>query len=166
MEVLKKVLWYEDDEIKIEFDKTPHTTMLFPLPSMTEEEKRDIKKKPFLNKIRFFVTLSDKKEDEIEYKFLIEKGYRWDGATIPRILWRIIGAKTNPEFQIPSMIHDKLCENKEFINNNRLLSSKTFKGLLIGSGVNKLKANIMYIAVDNFQKLCGWGKKEIIYKPV
>ena len=57
------------------------------------------------------------------------------------------------------MIHDKLCENKEFINHDRLLSSKTFRGLLIGSGISKLKANIMFFAVDNFQKFCGWGKE-------
>ena len=91
------MLWYEDDEIKIEFDKTPHTTLLFPLPSMTNDEKKDIKKKPFLNKIRLFVTLADKRQEGVQYGFLIEKGYRWDGATIPRALWRIIGAKTDPQ---------------------------------------------------------------------
>lgn len=151
------MLWYEDSEIKIEFDKVPHTTMRLILPSMSKEEKKEIKKKPFINKVRLFVNITDKRKEEVQYNFLIEKGYIWDGATIPRIFWRLTGSKTDPEFQIPSMIHDKLCENKNFINYDRILSSKVFKGLLIGSGVNKFKADMMYIAVDNFQKFCGWN---------
>ncbi len=152
------MIWYDDKKIRIEFDNMPHTAMLYPLPSMNDKEKEGICKKPFVNKTRLFVTVTDKRGKEIEYKFMIEKGYRWDGGTIPRMFWRLIGSNTQPEFQIPSMIHDYLCENKECINNDRLLSSKVFKGLLLAGGVGKFKAQTMFLAVDNWQKLCNWKK--------
>lgn len=153
-----KVIWYEDKEIIIEFDGVPKTTLLFPIPSMDKSEKKAINEKPFLNKKNLFVTITDKRKKTKEYRFLIEKGYRWDGATINRLFWRIIGAKTAPEFQIASMIHDKLCTNKDFINYDRLLSSKVFRGLLIAGGVGKFKADLMFHCVDNFQKFCGWKR--------
>ena len=151
------MLWYKDDEIEIDFNIIPCTTMLFPLPSMSKQEKKEITDKPFLNKKPLFVTILDKrKAEQVEYRFRIEKGYRFDGATINRLFWRLIGSKTQPEFQISAMIHDKITENKAFINNDRLLSSKVFRGLLISSGVGKFKANIMTFFVDNYQKLCKW----------
>lgn len=56
------------------------------------------------------------------------------------------------------MVHDVFCENHEVIGNDRQLSSIVFRELLLASGVGKLRAYTMYYAVDNFQKLCGWGK--------
>ena len=58
------------------------------------------------------------------------------------------------------MIHDKLCENHDFIGNDRYLSSLIFERLLRVAGVNKLKRRVMFLAVDNFQRFCGWNKKE------
>ena len=58
------------------------------------------------------------------------------------------------------MVHDKLCENHDFVNHNRYLSSLIFERLLKVAGVNKIKRKVMFIAVDNYQKLfCGWNKK-------
>ena len=151
------MLWYEDKNIKIEFDNIPCTTMLFPLPSMTKQEKEDIKKKPFLNKKPLYVKIIDKRNTKkIIYSFGIDKGYRWDGASIPRAFWRLIGSKTDPEFQIASLLHDKLCENHSFINNDRYLSTLVLIGCMKSADVCALKRWLIKHTVDNYQKLCGW----------
>ncbi len=146
--------WYEDKKIKIEFDKIPKTTMLIPLPTMTKEEKMLIKKEPFINLENLSVILKDKRKNT-EYKFNIEEGYRWDGATIPRLFWRLIGSKTEPEFQIASMLHDKLCENHEYINNDRYLSTLVLIGCMKCADVCPLKRWLVKHSVDNYQKIIG-----------
>lgn len=151
------MLWYKDDEIEIDFNIIPCTTMLFPLPSMSKQEKKEITDKPFLNKKPLFVTILDKrKTEQIEYSFWIDKGFRFNGADIPRIFWRLIGSMTEPEFQIPALIHDYSCSNKDCLKNDRLLSSKVFRGLLLASGVSKFKADVMTFCVDGYQHFCHW----------
>ena len=49
-------------------------------------------------------------------------------------------------------------ENKEVIDYDRKLTSKVLKGCLRTAGVSSFKAQIMYLAVDNFQKFCNWKK--------
>lgn len=144
--------WYKDDALIIYFSNSPCTAMRIIMPSMGEWEKKQIRKYPFLNKktlnINIFVNGK-------EFIINIPKNYTWDGATIPHFLWRLIGPPTSPEFLIPSMVHDKLCERHNLINNNRNLSSKIFKALLLSSGVNKFKAQTMYLAVELYQMIKG-----------
>ena len=149
--------WACDDDVLICFDKEPFVYVRNIKKDMTPIEKRAIKRYPFCCKRALKVLIYDYKKFK-EYLFEIKENYCWDGASIPRIFWRIIGANTSAEFLIPSLIHDVLCENHGYINNDRELSSKVFRALLIVSGVSKLKANIMYQAVNNFQRFCKWGK--------
>ena len=72
------------------------------------------------------------------------------------MFWRVIGSNANNEFLIAALVHDVLCENHSYIDNDRELSSKVFRALLIASGVGEVKANIMYSAVDLYQHFCGW----------
>ena len=109
------------------------------------------KEKPFtlLNNIAY---LSGKYKDEEVYKIVINKGYNWNGANIPRFLWRIVGSQYNPEFLPASMVHDWLCEHKDFIIKDGVkISSDIFKDILILYGVSKSKAWIMASAVRTFQ---------------
>lgn len=147
------ISWYKDEELEILFDDIPRPRIRYALPSDTKAEKEDIKKYPFsmAKNLQVVITYQGK-----QYNFSIPKGYRWDGATIGKFFWRIIGSNTQPEFLIASCIHDVLCENHNYINSNRKLSSLIFKALLLQAGVCKFKANIMYIAVDTFQRFCGW----------
>lgn len=144
--------WYKDGELSIYFSCKPCVAMRIIIPSMGNWEKRQIKKYPFLNKKTLNIGIFVNNQ---EYIINLPKNYTWDGATIPHFLWRLIGPPTSPEFLIPSMIHDKLCEHHELIDNDRNLSSKIFKALLISGGVNKFKAHIMYLAVELFQKIKG-----------
>ena len=147
--------WYEDKEIKIEFDKKPIVAMCYPNPCYSDEKNRIIDDKPFLNKVDLDVRITYIKD---EYNFTVPKGYTWDGATIPRFFWRLIGSNTSPEFLIPSMIHDVLCENHHYINNDRYLSTLILERLLYCSGVSSFKRWLMKHSVDNFQKFQGWDK--------
>lgn len=109
------------------------------------------KKKPFrlMNNIYY---LSGKYNGLETYGIRINKGYNWNGANIPRFLWRIVGSQYNPEFLPASMVHDWLCEHKDFIIKHGVkISSDIFKDILVLYGVNKAKAWIMASAVRTFQ---------------
>ncbi len=150
------MIWYKDDELLIGFDKKPSVTMSYPMPCYDECKNREIDKKPFLNKEKLKVTI---KYINHAYLFTIPKGYTWDGATIPRFFWRFIGSNTSPEFLIPSMIHDVLCENHSYIDNDRYLSTIILERLLYCSGVNGFKRWMIKHSVDNYQKIKGgWSR--------
>ena len=151
------IKWYQDKSIGIFFDKLPIVKMRYALPSMTTLEKISINKFPFENKVALKVVLCDYIKNK-EYEFSIRKDYCWDGATIPRLFWRLIGSKTESEFLIPSMIHDVLCENHSYVNNDRYFADKVFERLLYVSGVPAFNRWLMFHSVDNFQKFCDWGK--------
>ncbi len=39
----------------------------------------------------------------------VEAGYVTDLASIPRVMWPIVGHPATHDFQTPALIHDKLC---------------------------------------------------------
>lgn len=149
--------WYNDNKLGIYFDKAPFIVNRYPTPEMTAREKKSIAKFPFANMRQLEVRLIDRKKGK-SYAFTIPEKYYWDGGTIPRVFWRLIGAPTDPRFLIASLIHDQLCENRHYIDNDRNFSSRVFKALLLEAGVSKVKTQTMYLAVDNYQRFCGWGK--------
>lgn len=148
--------WYEDNELAIFFNHKPNTHMLDIIPSMTQAEKDLIEIYPFINCTSLKVGIYDKKLPKM-YNFTIPKYFRYDGATIPRLLWWIIGAKTNPKFRNPALLHDYMCCNKYCIDYRRNFSSRVFRAMLEVAGVSKWRRNLMFFAVDiwqMFQK--GW----------
>lgn len=150
------ILWFEDDELAIEFSGIPHVCVRYVLPSSTPLEIESIKKYPFVNKTSLKVALIDKVKEDVYY-FVIPKGYCYDGATIPKFFWRIIGSNTDNSFLIPALIHDVLCENHHYINNDREFSSKVFNALLDVAEVPAFKRFLMKNSVDLFQRFCGWS---------
>lgn len=149
--------WYNDDEVAIYFDKTPEVRIRYIMPYMLEEEIEDIYEKPFISESKLNVVLVDKILQE-KYKFEIPEFYTWDGATIPRVFWRLIGAKTDNKFLIPSLVHDVLCENHDYINGDRYFSTIVFERLLYVSKVNAFSRWMIKHSVDNFQKVAGKWK--------
>ena len=108
------------------------------------------KEKPFVL-INDIVYVSEKYNDK-PYVIYIKREYNWDGATIPRFLWRVVGSKYNPEFLPASMVHDWLCEHKDFIKKDGVkISSDIFRDILILYKVPKWKAKTMAGAVRCFQ---------------
>ena len=148
--------WYEDDELAIFFNQTPHVCVRYVTPSMTDKEKKSIKKYPFICKTNLEVTIFDHIKSK-KYMFTINKGYCWNGSDIPRIFWRLVGSKSEPQYLIASCLHDWMLEHKQTIDYDRRLSTEVFKGCLLEAGVGKVKASIMAEAVDLFQRFCDWG---------
>ena len=146
--------WYKDDEIGIYFDRIPDLRMQYVMPWMADKEKKEINKKPFINQKDLEVEIIDFIDNET-YGFTIPAGYTWDGATIPRVFWRLIGSKTDNRFLLPSLIHDVLCENHYYIDNQRYFSTIIFERLLYVSKVNPVSRWMMKHAVDNAQKIIG-----------
>ena len=113
-------------------------------------------KKPFYLTKEVFVII-ETADDTIG--FTIPKGYTWDGATIKsRLAQLIIGCPHEPEFVVPSLIHDYLLDNKAIIQYNRKLSSDILEASLEDFGVAKLKIKAMVSLVDIYQKY--WRKNK------
>ena len=148
------ITWYFDEETVILFDRVPNVTMRYVTPFITEEEKKEINKKPFINLTELKVVLKDLEVQET-YEFTIPKEYCWDGASIPRAFWRLIGSKTDNRFLIPSLIHDVLCENHDYIDSDRYFSTIVFERLLYVSKVNAFNRWMIKHSVDNYQKIFG-----------
>lgn len=147
--------YYSNNRVGIFFSENPHISIRYYIPSMTEDERKSIEKYPFINKKNLQVRLVDYKKDKT-YNFQIPKGYCYDGASIPRLFWRIIGSNTDNRFLIPALIHDILCENHSFIENDRKFSTEVFNALLEASEVNAFKRFLMKNSVDCFQKTQKW----------
>lgn len=147
--------YYSNKKVGIFFSENPHISLRYYIPSMTEEERKSIERYPFINKKNLQVRLVDYKKDKT-YNFEIPKGYCYDGASIPRLFWRIIGSNTDNRFLIPALIHDILCENHSFIDNDRKFSTEVFNALLEASEVNAFKRFLMKNSVDCFQKTQKW----------
>lgn len=148
--------WYSNKSVGVFFDDIPHVGIRYLLPSSSEEEKKSIKKYPFVNKKNLKVQLIDYQKNK-SYIFTIPKGYCYDGASIPRLFWRVIGSNTDNRFLIPALIHDVLCEHHEYVDNDRRFSSNVFNALLESSEVYPLKRFFMKNSVDVFQKIfCRW----------
>ena len=147
--------YYSNKKVGIFFSENPHISIRYYIPSMTEEERKSIERYPFINKKNLQVRLVDYKKDKT-YNFEIPKGYCYDGASIPRLFWRIIGSNTDNRFLIPALIHEILCENHSFIDNDRKFSTEVFNALLEASDVNAFKRFLMKNSVDCFQKTQKW----------
>ena len=147
--------YYSNNRVGIFFSENPHISIRYYIPSMTEDERKSIEKYPFINKKNLQVRLVDYKKDKT-YNFEIPKGYCYDGASIPRLFWRIIGSNTDNRFLIPALIHDILCENHSFIENDRKFSTEVFNALLEASEINAFKRFLMKNSVDCFQKTQKW----------
>lgn len=154
------ITWYEDDKLKIEFDKIPDVGISYPMPFYGDRKNKEICLHPFINKQPLNVKITWYGDDILGvpdvYKFEIEENYCWDGASIPRFFWRIIGSNTEPEFIIASMLHDKLCENHHLVNYNRYLSTIILEKCLKVGGVGGFKRWLMKHSVDFYQRFCGW----------
>ena len=89
--------------------------------------------------------------DTQTYYIKLDKGFTSDGCTIPRFLWNIFGCPHTPKYLPASLIHDYVLNNPETVIHNRNLSSRIFKQVLLNEGVNKIKAETMYLTVDIVQ---------------
>lgn len=74
---------------------------------------------------------------------IIPNGTEWNGASIPRLFWSIIGKPTQQEFALASLIHDYLY----MIRHDRDEADAVFRKLLDWAGVNGRRVALMWGAV-------------------
>jgi len=79
----------------------------------------------------------------------VPKGFRTDGASIPRPLWPIIGHPMDPEYYPAAVVHDYLyCQQRM----TRRQADCVFRELLERLGVAAWRCWAMYVGV----RLGGW----------
>ena len=152
------IKWHSNKYADIFFDNIPMIGVRYILPSLSKEAKKSVKKYPFINKRLLKVRLTDNKKNK-RYEFEIPKYYCFDGASIPRLFWRVIGSNTDNKFLVASMVHDVLCENHNYVDNDRKFSTQVFNALLESSEVNPFQRFCMKNSVNFYQRFCGWGAK-------
>lgn len=79
----------------------------------------------------------------------IPAGYRFDGASIPRLAWSIIGAPFEPDFCLAACVHDWYCEHSHESGDYqaRVIGDAVFLALLKQAGVPRRRRVLMYMAV-------------------
>lgn len=144
----------------VEADKVPNVKVRTISCEDSEEEARDKKKFPFeLQGDSTFTVKTSRRT----FCFTIEKGYRWNGADIPRFLWWL-GSSRDNDYVIASMCHDFLLEHKvevytEVFNKAitkrelRRMTSLIFRQVLIEHKMWIAKAYIEAWFVDVFQAI-------------
>ena len=86
----------------------------------------------------------------------IPRGYKWNGASIPRPLWAIIGSRFEPDRLLASLRHDWIylvhCADRKS-------ADRLFRDDLLAAGMAAWKAKTMYSAVRAFGG-CSWPTSE------
>ena len=86
-------------------------------------------------------------EDYNDYDTFIEKGFRFDGATIPPWAWRKTYTPYHPDVLESAAVHDKRCANSKN-KKERRHDDWLFRKMLIEVGkVPKKTAQLMYVGV-------------------
>ena len=145
---------------KVVFDIEPKVRVRVISSSDSRELAKEKKKFPFKLDNDVIVTVFTNLR---KFSFKIKRGYIWNGADIPRVLWKFIGASTDNAFLIASMIHDFMLDERVFIYKDvlkeamkiseyRRLTSLVFREILKDHHTGTIKANVMAGAVDWFQK--------------
>lgn len=85
----------------------------------------------------------------------IPPGYAFDGASIPRLVWSIIGHPFDPTFTLAACVHDWYCEAATKRNDYqiRVIGDAVFFALLARAGVAKWKRTMLYAAVRMYSFL-------------
>lgn len=91
------------------------------------------------------------------YKFSPPEGYSWDGATIPRVWWSIMGHPLKQEFRLASLVHDWRCEHAR-TGAERMVGDALFLECLEKAGLPRWRRIGMWVAVRVWS-LFFWRRK-------
>ncbi|URC15160.1 phospholipase [Paraglaciecola Antarctic GD virus 1] len=81
--------------------------------------------------------------------FAIPKGFTSDGATIPKMFWKIIGSPFSPDFIEAAFVHDYLI----YISYDGKLRDQKFYEVLLKNDVGRIRARVMWYGVTIYRKL-------------
>jgi len=87
--------------------------------------------------------------------YFVEAGFVTDGASIPRLLWPLIGHPIDPSYYPAAIVHDSLYCNQPV---TRGCADAVFCRLLRRLGVARWRVALMYTGV-RLGGWVGWSKK-------
>lgn len=150
------ITWLDDENYFVGFSQIPAVSnKIINKQAMTIDEIKRAKAKPLYLKNTINVCLIDKSKNKT-YTFIIKAGYDYDGASINRSFWRLVGSKEDIRFKIAALIHDVLCENHHYVDKDRYFADKIFERCLYAGDTCGFVRWMMFHSVDNFQKFCRW----------
>ncbi len=82
-------------------------------------------------------------------RFTVPEGFCSDGASIPRLLWSVVGSPFDPKFSAAAIMHDWLYRKTTIA---RKTADNVFLRLLLANGVHRFRARLMWCGV----RLFGW----------
>jgi len=90
--------------------------------------------------------------DGIRHVVTLPEGYVFDGASIPRLVWSVIGHPFDPSFLVAAAVHDWYCERATELKDYqlRVIGDAVFFALLRRAGVPWWKRSSMYVAVRSY----------------
>ena len=94
-----------------------------------------------------FILLEKETAFSLGYRITINKGFDFDGASIPKPLWSIIGSPFTGNYVRAALFHDGLYACCTL---DRKLSDEIFLDLMKEDGVGYFKRYSMYLAVRLF----------------
>ena len=94
-----------------------------------------------------FILSKDKTVESLGYSVTVKKGFDFDGASIPKLLWSIYGSPLNGNYVVASLIHDGLYASQKV---SKRISDKIFLDIMKQSNVGYVKRTSMYLAVKLF----------------
>ena len=96
---------------------------------------------------KVFILSEDKTVESLGYSVTVKKGFDFDGASIPKLLWSIYGSPLNGNYVVASLIHDGLYASQKV---SKSISDRIFLDIMKQSNVGYIKRTSMYLAVKMF----------------
>lgn len=90
--------------------------------------------------------------------FEAPEGYSWDGASIPRWAWSIMGHPLEGDLRFASLVHDWLCEHSETAG-DRMFADAVFFKLLEEAGLSRWRRMCLWAAV-RFYAVAIWRRRQ------
>lgn len=82
-----------------------------------------------------------------KFDIIINSGFEFDGASIPKTLWSVYGCPFGGLYSLAACLHDALYSTHLF---NKAMCDRLFYEAMIASGVERSTAIQMYLAVRAF----------------
>lgn len=89
---------------------------------------------------------------------IIPRGYAFDGASIPRALWWLIGSPFEPDLMLAACVHDWYCDHTSDCYQSRVIGDAVFFALLARAGVARWRRVLMYLGV-RLHSFWAYGRK-------
>jgi hypothetical protein len=88
--------------------------------------------------------LKDVVVESLNYKITVMKGLEFDGASIPKAFWSIVGSPFTGNYTRSALVHDALYMSESL---DRKTCDNIFLDLMRQDGVSLVKRTLMYLAV-------------------